>query len=201
MKLTPKQQCFCDEYLIDLNATQAAIRAGYSEKVAKEIGYENLTKPHIKAYIDKRRDAIAKKIEITQEKVVNELAKIGFSNISDFLTYRTAKTVVDREKDGTSIIDYAQIIELKDSDTIDTSAVKSVKKSRDGAFTFELHDKLGALRDIAKHLGMSSENIKISGDSDNPLSINLVLNELEQLTDDEIDDIIASTTEEIGAAE
>ena len=46
-KLTAKQQKFIDEYLIDLNATQAAIKAGYNEKCAKEIGYENLTKPHI----------------------------------------------------------------------------------------------------------------------------------------------------------
>lgn len=53
-KLTAKQQRFCDEYLIDLNATQAAIRAGYSEKTAYSIGNENLKKPEISAYIEKR---------------------------------------------------------------------------------------------------------------------------------------------------
>lgn len=53
-KLTAKQQRFCDEYLIDLNATQAAIRAGYSVKTARVIGQENLTKPAIKEYIEKR---------------------------------------------------------------------------------------------------------------------------------------------------
>lgn len=53
-KLTAKQQRFCDEYLIDLNATQAAIRAGYSQKTAKQIGQENLTKPDIKEYIEQR---------------------------------------------------------------------------------------------------------------------------------------------------
>ena len=53
-KLTAKQQRFCDEYLIDLNATQAAIRAGYSEKTARVIGQENLLKPAIKEYIDQR---------------------------------------------------------------------------------------------------------------------------------------------------
>lgn len=52
--LTAKQKRFIDEYLLDLNATQAAIRAGYSEKTAKEIGYENLTKPHILAAIQDR---------------------------------------------------------------------------------------------------------------------------------------------------
>lgn len=53
-KLTAKQQLFCDEYLIDLNATQAAIRAGYSEKTARQIGTENLSKPAISEYIEKR---------------------------------------------------------------------------------------------------------------------------------------------------
>ncbi len=54
MAMTPKQQRFCDEYLIDLNATQAAIRAGYSKKTAKQIGQENLTKLDLKEYIEKR---------------------------------------------------------------------------------------------------------------------------------------------------
>ena len=53
-KMTAKQMRFCDEYLIDLNATQAAIRAGYSENTARAIGAENLTKPVIKEYIEKR---------------------------------------------------------------------------------------------------------------------------------------------------
>lgn len=53
-KLTAKQQRFCDEYLIDLNATKAAIRAGYSEKSARQMATENMSKPSIKEYIGKR---------------------------------------------------------------------------------------------------------------------------------------------------
>ncbi len=53
-QLTAKQQRFVDEYLVDLNATQAAIRAGYSKKTARQIAKENLTKPYIKAYIDQQ---------------------------------------------------------------------------------------------------------------------------------------------------
>lgn len=55
-KLTAKQKRFCDEYLIDLNATQAAIRAGYSKKTARAIANENLTKPAIKEYINQRME-------------------------------------------------------------------------------------------------------------------------------------------------
>ena len=53
IKLTDKQQRFCEEYLVDLNATQAAVRAGYSEKTAGAIGFENLRKPEIQAYLQK----------------------------------------------------------------------------------------------------------------------------------------------------
>lgn len=68
-KMTPRQQRFCDEYLIDLNATQAAIRAGYSEKTARQIATENLAKPYIKEYIaermaEKEEELIAKQDEI-----------------------------------------------------------------------------------------------------------------------------------------
>ena len=69
MALTEKQKRFADEYLIDLNATQAAIRAGYSKKTARQIGTENLAKPYIKSYIDeqmtkKESELIAKQDEI-----------------------------------------------------------------------------------------------------------------------------------------
>lgn len=69
MKLTPKQKAFADYYIELGNATEAAIRAGYSKNTAKEVGYENLTKPHIKSYIDERMreiesDRIAKAEEV-----------------------------------------------------------------------------------------------------------------------------------------
>ena len=84
-RLTGKQQNFVNEYLIDLNATAAAKRAGYLVKAAKEMGYENLTKPHVAAEIAKRRQRMIEKLEITQEMVVQELAKIGFSDVGGFV--------------------------------------------------------------------------------------------------------------------
>lgn len=76
MKLTAKQQRFCDEYLIDLNATQAAIRAGYSEKTAKQIGNENLTKPAIKEYIEKRMAEKEKGLIADQDEVMRYLTAV-----------------------------------------------------------------------------------------------------------------------------
>ena len=75
--LTPKQRLFCLEYLKDLNATQAAIRAGYSKKTAKEIGCENLTKPNIQAYCQLRMNKRAEKLKISSEYVLNNIVEIG----------------------------------------------------------------------------------------------------------------------------
>ena len=80
-RLTGKQQNFVNEYLIDLNATAAAKRSGYSVKAAKEAGYETLTNPHVAAEIAKRRQRMIEKLEITQEMIVQELAKLGFSDV------------------------------------------------------------------------------------------------------------------------
>ncbi len=75
-KLTAKQQRFCDEYLIDLNATQAAIRAGYSKKTAKQIGQENLTKPDLQDYIKKRMDEKEKDLIADQDEVLKYLTAV-----------------------------------------------------------------------------------------------------------------------------
>lgn len=75
-KLTAKQQRFCDEYLIDLNAKQAAIRAGYSEKAAKSIGQENLTKPDLKTYIENRMAEKEKELIADQNEVLKYLTSV-----------------------------------------------------------------------------------------------------------------------------
>lgn len=75
-KLTAKQQRFCDEYLIDLNATKAAIRAGYSEKNARNIASENLAKPNIKEYIDDRMAEKEKSLIADQDEVLKYLTSV-----------------------------------------------------------------------------------------------------------------------------
>ena len=85
--LTKKEARFCYEYCVDLNATQAAIRAGYSERSARAIGYENLTKPYIKAQISKMRASLEETAGVTSLRIVNELKKIGFSSIGSI--YKT----------------------------------------------------------------------------------------------------------------
>ena len=76
MKLTTKQQRFCDEYLVDLNATQAAIRAGYSKKTARQTATENLSKPYIREYIDKRLKEKEAELIADQDEVLKYLTSV-----------------------------------------------------------------------------------------------------------------------------
>jgi len=143
MDLNPKQQKFCHEYLIDLNATQAAIRAGYSQNTAKEIGCENLTKPNIQKYISELQIELQKKVKITPESVIAELAKIGFSNVKSFVN------------GNNSIL---ELKHLEDDVTAAVSGVETTVKEYEGNVTtttkLRFHDKRQALVDIGRHLGI-----------------------------------------------
>lgn len=77
MALTAKQTAFIREYLVDLNATQAAIRAGYSEKTASEMGYENLNKPQIEEAIFKALEERSKRVEWTADAIMRDLMEIA----------------------------------------------------------------------------------------------------------------------------
>lgn len=75
--MTAKEQKFCDEYLVDLNATQAAIRAGYSQKTARQIATENLSKPHISEYLQQKRSKLSEKLELDHQWVLNRFKAIS----------------------------------------------------------------------------------------------------------------------------
>jgi phage terminase small subunit len=83
--MTTKEITFAENYLCTFNATEAAMKAGYSDRTARQIGYENLTKPYIQNYIRERSEDKLSRLGITQEKVLAELAAIAFSKVTDFL--------------------------------------------------------------------------------------------------------------------
>ena len=147
-KLTDKQKMFCKEYLIDLNATQAAIRAGYSEDSAGSIGSENLQKPEIQNEIQRLFDKRGNKLEITAEKVLQELAKLAFVNMEDFITVgNDGYAVVDLSKltrDQAAAIQEITVDEYQEGKGEQARDVKKVK--------FKLADKKGSLDLLAKHL-------------------------------------------------
>ena len=87
-KLTYKQKIFCENYIVDWNATQAAINAGYSENSAKEIGCENLTKPNIKEYIESIQNDLEKTAGISRLRVLKEYMAIGFEDNPKWHPYK-----------------------------------------------------------------------------------------------------------------
>lgn len=163
--LTVKQAIFCQEYIVDFNATQAAIRSGYSEKTAKEIGCENLTKPNIKQKIDKLIDDRAKRTEITADRVLVELSRLAFADIRDIFT-----------DDGGL---------LKPSDMGDdiASSVQSVEvvtrldgeKDSDGnqvpeyVHRIKLSDKKASLELLGKHLKLFTDKVEHTGQNGGPI--------------------------------
>jgi len=138
-KLTERQKRFCDEYLIDLNATQAAIRAGYSIKTAYRIGAELLQKTSVAEYINKRKEARVRRTEITQDFVLTELLKIAKADGSDFATVGKRNRVTLTPTD--------ELMPEK------KAAVASIKKGKFGV-EIKTYDKLKALELLGQHLGL-----------------------------------------------
>jgi phage terminase small subunit len=126
--LTDKEYLFANYYLGDanLNATEAAKLAGYSKNTARQIGYENLTKPYIKKYIQSKSSEILERTGVTQEKVLAEIAKIAFSNITEFLN------------------DDWSLKALSEVDSKKSGAIKSLQRSETG-FSIQTYDKSKAL--------------------------------------------------------
>ena len=171
-KLTKKQSMFIEEYLVDLNATQAAIRAGYSRDTARSQGQRMLTKVDIKEAIQKAIDDRSKRVEVTADRVLQELAKIGFADIKDYMSFRTTKTIVDHSEDGGPVVDYGHVVELKDSDQVDGAPIAEVQL-KDGTLKFKLHDKVKALEGCARHLGMFVDKTEITGKDGGPIKMKL----------------------------
>lgn len=146
-KLTNKQKRFVEEYLIDLNATQAAIRAGYSVDSAREIGCENLTKPNIKQAIAVQMAERSKRTGVNQDRVLLEIAKMAFVNIDDVLNLSTAEIKEDALKENLACI---QSVKIKPNEFGTEREVK-------------LYDKRANLELLGKHLGMFKDRVEVSG--------------------------------------
>ena len=148
--LTDKQQRFCDEYLKDYNGTRAAIRAGYSEISAHSIASENLMKPEIQSYLEKKKDKIAKKLEISQERILRELAAIAFSDIREFYDEQSRlKPIQDLDESAAAAIaslDNEEVFEKTPDGMAQTGEIKKMKR----------WDKLKAIETINKMLGYNS---------------------------------------------
>ncbi len=149
-KLTAKQQRFCDEYLTDLNATQAAIRAGYSAKTAKQIGQENLTKPDLREYIDKRMAEKEEALVAKQDEVMKYLTAVMRREMVEYIvvTVTEEKSHYAPDENGT----YRKRSERTEKPEI----VKIPAQLRDANKAAEL---------LGKAYGIFTDNVSLDGEA------------------------------------
>ena len=148
-ELTVREKLFVQEYLIDLKQEAAAIRAGYSSKSAKDIATKLMKKARVKSAIAEAMAERSKRTGVSQDRVINELAKIAFVNPADFIDFDTCKVKKSFSPDDTATI----------------QSIKTGKQKEIG-----LYNKLHALELLGKHLGMfDSRFVGV----DNEININI----------------------------
>lgn len=162
-KLTPKQLRFVEEYLVDLNATQAAIRAGYSAKTAGQIGERLLKKVEIQQALSDGMKKREQRTEITQDMVVAELAKIAFSDQRKVMMW------------GPSGVKLRDSESLAEDDAAIVSEVSETITAAGGSLKLKTHDKVKALELLGKHLGMFKDKVEITGKNGGPVESQTVV--------------------------
>lgn len=150
MKLTDKQKDFCKEYIKDLNATQAAIRAGYSKNGARVTGHRLLTNPNIEAQIAKKQKKAADAAEVTAADVLRELTRLAFSKITDYVSF-SKRGVVLKDSADLNEGQVAAIAEVSET-TTRTKKGRQYKTRK-----FRLHSKTTALQMLGQHLDLFAE--------------------------------------------
>lgn len=154
MALNDKQTRFCEEYLIDFNATKAAIRAGYSKKSAYSIGSENLTKPEIQEYLAKKSDKVANKLGINQERVLQEIARLAFSDIRKYYDEDgKLKPIHELDDDAAAALAGVEVDELFDQQGFNKVEVGQTKK-------IKVWNKKDGLEQLARYLGLYEKDNK-----------------------------------------
>lgn len=157
--MTAKQRRFVEEYLIDLNATQAAIRAGYKVESAQQIGSENLSKLVIRKAIERAMAEQSKRTGVTADRVIRELARIAFVNPNDVIDTRTGGIRRDATPDDLAAVQAVKVKEME----LDTGS--SVERE------VRLNDKLRALELLGKHLGMFKDKLDVGVDGELKITV------------------------------
>jgi phage terminase small subunit len=164
LKQLPKQrQRFVQEYLVDLNGKQAAIRAGYSEKTAKEQASQLLTYLNVSQAIEAGHQRLAELVKVRQYEIVREFKKIGFADMRDFSKWGP-EGVELTDSEALTPEQTACVAEVSEQTTESSRHVK-----------FKLHNKIDALNSLAKHLGMFPNKVEQPKEVQ-PVQFDIVIN-------------------------
>lgn len=159
--LSKREKLFVEEYLVDLNGTRAAIRAGYTESSARSQASDLLAKPNIADAVATAISARSKRTRMKQDRVIRELERLAFTDIRDVLSWgtRTVTSLIDGTESET------HGIWLKDSENLSaktSAAIKEISEVRGKAdvltTSVKMHDKIRALELLDKHLGMFAQD-------------------------------------------
>jgi phage terminase small subunit len=155
--LTPKEALFVKYYLINFNATQAAMKSGYSTRSARYIGYQLLTKLHIKAAIKKYNEEITAEIGLNVQRIITEYMKVAFSDMTEFVEFGNKDEPVMTEEgpaidpaSGEAMTYKRNFVTFKNSDEVDGTLISEVKQGKEG-ISVKLHDKMKALDVLNKY--------------------------------------------------
>lgn len=140
--MNEKHERFCQEYMLDLNATQAAIRTGYSEERAAVTGSELIARDDVQKRISALKKERSQRVSLEADQVIKELAAIAFSNISTFVSIKII--------DGAPTLEFSDFSKLSQSDL---SAIAQVSQGRYG-IRLRMHGKVSALDMLMRHLGL-----------------------------------------------
>lgn len=158
-KLTIKEKKFCHQYIIDWNGARSAREAGYSERTAREIAYENLSKPHIQQYIDFIKSDLEKEAGISKLRQLNELTKIAYSSIANLHdTWIELKEFESLEESQKACI---ELIETKIEKRFEYN-IESERRDKEVEIKYvklKLHSKIQAIDQINKMMGYNAPNV------------------------------------------
>ncbi len=185
-KITAKQQLFVDEYLIDLNATRA-YKAVYkncrSDETAAAAGARMLRNANVAEYIGKRMKDRAKRMEITQDQVIKELAAIAFSNGADYAQVVSEPIIVNGSyvmDPDTGNLKTLETVRITTTDQLPEEKKKAIAGIKEGKYGIEVStcDKVKALELLGRHLGMFKDRIEVTGLNEEKSKLDSILAQL-----------------------
>lgn len=163
--LSPKQAAFVAEYLVDLNATQAAIRAGYSPKSAESQGARLLSNAKVREAVDAAKTKRANRVEVTQDEVLRELLRIARTDIGDAFDdkgrFREFKDMPVDLRRAISSVETLEEFTGSGADRVQSGQTRKVK----------FWDKVKALELLGKHLKLWTEKLEHAGPDGGPLQV------------------------------
>lgn len=184
-ELTDKQAQFCAEYLVDLNATQAAIRAGYSAKTARVTAQGLLTKPHVEERLRVLMTERATRTQVTADRVISEVARIGFADIRSLFSADGSLLPVSEWPEGIAAavasVEVDALFEGYGEERKQIGVTQKVK----------LWDKPKSLEMLGRHLKLWVERHEHTGPNGGPIETRNDGIDLSQLTDDELQQLEA----------